>query len=187
MGRHEGHGGGREWVAGASKGQEAPEGPAWWEALRNWVSEAISSPQGAALFLPPGCSGASPESAPRLWLKASRLGLSRRVGTPPRGPGRAGWGQGGQGGPARARSLGAARAVGRGRAGGHGAETELPLTHSSGPAELLPPWGGWPCLLEQGCRVAAAPAEQRKEQQALKKRRHLWPTFRAGGKHCGVC
>ena len=36
--------------------------------------------------------------------------------------------------------------------------TDAPLTQSSGPSELLPPWGGRPRLLEQGCGVAAAQA-----------------------------
>ena len=43
------------------------EGLRQWEALRNWMSEAINSPWVAALFL--SCSGASPQPLPCLWQK----------------------------------------------------------------------------------------------------------------------
>lgn len=76
--------------AGGSKGTEVDGNTGWWEALRNWVSEAISSPQAAALSLTAGCSGASPERLPRLGQKPWRPGLSRRVGTPLRCPSWAG-------------------------------------------------------------------------------------------------
>ena len=80
----------------------------WWEGLRNWVSEAISSPQAAAFFLLPICSGTSLMHLPGLQQKPSEPGLSRTVGTPACCPGWFGCGQGGQAGPAGARPLGAA-------------------------------------------------------------------------------
>ena len=51
----------------ATRGQETPEGLGQWQALRNWVSEAVNSPWAAALFL--SCSGASPKPLPGLWQK----------------------------------------------------------------------------------------------------------------------
>ena len=150
-----------------------------------------------------------PRASPRPAAEALRAGPQLEGGDHAEVP-RLGWlGTRRAGGPAGARPLAAAKKGPWAEAGlaaspgprgcpGHGAVTEAPLTQSSGPAQLLPPWGGRRCLLEQGCRVAAAEtaldatgaaAERAQEQQepsaGTGSTRHPHQPGRQTGPYCG--